>query len=108
MDRKSLGPYLENLKKNNSLARDKGGYVPTFLIIADFTFNIGMFGESFVPELDKIEPIVLDDKNKINCLILSPFSQISHTNGKGFINFKIMTLQHIDHFIIQNLLKKIH
>jgi hypothetical protein len=58
INRNSLGPYLENLKKNNSLARDKDGYVPTFLSSADLTFNIGMFGESFVPVLDKIEPIV--------------------------------------------------
>jgi hypothetical protein len=55
--RKSLCPYLENLKKNNSLTTDKGGYVPTFLSSADLTFNIGMFRESFVPVLDKIEPL---------------------------------------------------
>ena len=62
INRKSLGPYLENLEKNNSIARDKGGYVPTFSFSRDLFFNIGMFGESFVQVLDKIEPLVLNDK----------------------------------------------
>ena len=51
MDRKSLGPYRENLEKDNLIARDKGGHFPTFSFSRDLFFNTGMFGESFVPRV---------------------------------------------------------
>lgn len=48
--------------KNNSIARDKGESFPTFSYSRDLFFNIGMRGESFVHVLDKIEPLVLNER----------------------------------------------
>jgi hypothetical protein len=62
MDRKSIRPYLENLKKNKLIIRDKGGYVPANSISSDLIFRTRMFGESFIPVLDKTESLVLNDK----------------------------------------------
>jgi hypothetical protein len=106
MDRKSIGPYLENLKKNNLMARDKGEYVPTFWFSRDLFINIGMFGESFVPELDKIKTLELKDRKNSTVFDSETLIPDKPYQQKRSIYLKIMTLQHIDHFMSQNLRKK--
>jgi hypothetical protein len=66
-----------------------------------------MFGESFVPVLDKIKTLELKDRKNSTVFDSETILSNKPYQQNKIYKFKIMTLQYIDHFMSQNLRKKI-
>lgn len=109
MNRKSLRPYTDNLKREKLITHGKNGYLPTQSFVKDLVFNTEIFSESIVQLLKKESPIVLNDQKKCTLFtsdVLKPDTASEHEQIYRAKEYDFTTYRSLFQFSNDNKLEK--